>query len=311
MLVLRVTSFVALLFGLPGLSYAQTRATSADLGGLVIDQSKAVLRNATIVVTSRETNSRRTGVTDDDGRYLIAGLPPGQYDVSISASGFSTRTYENLTVTLGALVILDVILSVANVTDRISVTAADPLADSSRTAIATVVSQRQIGQLPIDGRNFISFAVITPAVSTDRTPQQGASATSGLTFAGQRARSNNITVDGLSNNDPAVGSVRASFSQEAVREFQVLTNSYTAEFGNATGGVLNIVTRSGTNRFSGDGFLFFRDDALNAKGHFEQVDPFGQPVDLEARTGNRSSAPSSGARSAATTRPSSSSRPRG
>ena len=75
--------------------------------------------------------------------------------------------------------------------------------------------------------------------------------------------------------------MRASFSQEAVREFQVLTNSYSAEFGNASGGVLNIVTRSGTNRFSGNAFAFFRDDALNAKGHFEQVDPFGQPVDLE------------------------------
>ena len=104
-------------------------------------------------------------------------------------------------------------------------------------AVASVVSQQQIERLPIDGRNFISFAVITPGVSTDRTPQQGASATSGLTFAGQRARSNNITVDGLDNNDTAVGSVRATFSQEAVREFQVLTNSYSAEFGNATGGV--------------------------------------------------------------------------
>ena len=110
-----------------------------------------------------------------------------------------------------------------------------------------MVSQQQIENLPINGRNFISFSVITPGVSTDQTPQQGASATSGLTFAGQRARSNNITVDGLDNNDITVGSVRATFSQEAVREFQVLTNSYSAEFGKASGGVVNIVTKSGTN----------------------------------------------------------------
>ena len=119
--------------------------------------------------------------------------------------------------------------------------------DLQETAVSNVVTQDQIEALPINGRNFICFSVITPGVSTDRTPQQGASGTSGLTFAGQRARSNNITVDGLDNNDAAVGSVRATFSQEAVREFQVLTNSYSAEFGKASGGVVNIVTKSGTN----------------------------------------------------------------
>jgi hypothetical protein len=153
--------------------------------------------------------------------------------------------------------------------------------DTQKTAVATVVSQRQIESLPINGRNFISFSVITPGVTTDRTPQQGASATSGLTFAGQRARSNNITVDGLDNNDAAVGAVRATFSQEAVREFQVLTNSYSAEFGKASGGVVNIVTKSGTNRLAGNLFGYIRDEALNAKEHFEKFDPSGAEIDRE------------------------------
>src|SRR4029453_8104676 len=133
--------------------------------------------------------------------------------------------------------------------------------------VSNVVSQDQIQSLPINGRNFISFSIITPGVTIDQTPQQGASATSGLTFAGQRARSNNITVDGLDNNDITLGSVRAVFSQEAVREFQVLTNSYSAELGKAAGGVVNIVTRSGTNELRGTAFGYFRDDALNAKNH--------------------------------------------
>src|SRR5207237_5020751 len=111
------------------------------------------------------------------------------------------------------------------------------------------------------------------------TPQQGASATSGLSFTGQRARSNNIMVDGLDNNDPIVGSVRATFSQEAIREFQVLTNSYSAEFGKASGGIVNIVTKSGTNELHGNAFLFFRDQSLNARAHFEKFDVFGNPVD--------------------------------
>ena len=122
---------------------------------------------------------------------------------------------------------------------------------------------------------------MTPGVTTDRTPQQGATATSGLSFTGQRARSNNIMVDGFDNNDPTVGAVRATFSQEAVREFQVLTNSYSAEFGKAAGGVVNIVTRSGTNEFRGTAFGYYRDEALNAKDHFERFDPFGNPLDRE------------------------------
>jgi len=161
------------------------------------------------------------------------------------------------------------------------VTAEAPLVDTQRTAVATVVSEQQIDNLPINGRNFISFSIITPGVTTDRTPQQGASATSGLTFAGQRARSNNITVDGVDNNDAAVGAVRATFSQEAVREFQVLTNSYSAEFGKASGGVVNIVTKSGTNTPSGNAFFYFRDAALNAKEHFEKFDPFGNAINHE------------------------------
>lgn len=117
-------------------------------------------------------------------------------------------------------------------------------------------------------------------MSSDRTPQQGASATSGLTFAGQRARSNNITVDGVDNTDQTVGSVRATFSQEAVREFQVLASSYSAEFGKASGGVVNIVTKSGTNTPAGNAFFFARDDALSAKGHFEKFDPAGNRLNL-------------------------------
>ena len=269
----------AALFATP--AGAQTRATAADLAGVIRDQSGAVLPGAAIVATNTETNVARETTSQADGRFTLPALPPGTYRVQVTMPGFVAETRESLTLNLGALVELDFSLKVAGTAEAITVSAEAPLVDSQKTAVATVVSQQQIESLPIDGRNFISFAVITPGVTTDRTPQQGASATSGLTFAGQRARSNNITVDGLNNNDMVVGSVRATFSQEAVREFQVLTNSYSAEFGNATGGVLNIVTKSGTNRFNGSAFAFLRDDALNAKGHFEKFDPAGNAIDLE------------------------------
>ncbi len=257
---------------------AQTRATSADLTGLVLDESKAVLPGATVTVTNVETNLVRTVVTDAGGRFSVPALQPGPYTIKAELAAFVTQTRQGVVLQLGASVAVDFTLKIAGTREEITVTAASPLIDTQQTAVSTVVSQQQIESLPINGRNFISFSIITPGVSTDRTPQQGASATSGLTFAGQRARSNNITVDGLDNNDAALGSVRATFSQEAVREFQVLTNSYSAEFGKASGGVVNIVTKSGTNTATGNLFFYGRDDSLNRKGYFERFNPAGQPI---------------------------------
>lgn len=262
----------------PSLAEAQTRATSADLSGVVLDESKAVLPGATVTATNTETNLVRSVVTEGNGRYAIPALPPGLYVVKAELTGFAPLIRPEIVLQLGASVAADFTLRIAGTRAEVTVTAALPVVDTQRTAVSTVVSQKQIESLPINGRNFISFSIITPGVSTDRTPQQGASATSGLTFAGQRARSNNITVDGLDNNDAALGSVRATFSQEAVREFQVLTNSYSAEFGKAVGGVVNIVTKSGTNTPAGNAFFYFRDDGLNRKGYFEEFNSAGQPI---------------------------------
>ncbi|MGQ0733418.1 MAG: TonB-dependent receptor [Acidobacteriota bacterium] len=260
---------------------AQTRATSADLGGTVYDQTRAVLPGVFVTVVNADTGLTRSAVTDAEGRYALLALPPGTYTIRVELQGFVSQQRQAIQLALGSAVDISFSLAIAGTAETVTVSAEAPVVDTQKTAVATVVSQQQIEALPINGRNFVSFAVITPGVSTDRTPQQGASATSGLTFAGQRARSNNITVDGVDNNDSAVGAVRATFSQEAVREFQVLTNSYSAEFGKASGGVVNIVTKSGTNRPSGTVFGYFRDEALNAKEHFEQVDPAGNAINRE------------------------------
>jgi hypothetical protein len=274
---------VAVSFVLSGVLPAagQSRATTADVEGTIVDSSNAVLPGVTVTTTNRETNLTRSTVTDGDGRYAIPALPPGVYDVRAELGSFAPETRENVTLALGTTVTLDFTLGIAGQAEKVTVTGEAPLVDTQDTSVSTVVSQRQIESLPINGRNFISFSVITPGVSTDQTPQQGASATSGLTFAGQRARSNNITVDGVDNNDGTTGSVRAVFSQEAVREFQVLTNSYSAEFGRASGGVVNIVTKSGTNTPFGTAFFYIRDEALNAKNHFEKFAPDGRELDQE------------------------------
>jgi hypothetical protein len=266
---------------LPGLVAAQSRATTADLTGLITDGTGAALPGAVVTATNTDTNVARSVIADGAGRYTVPVLPPGTYVVRVELNGFRPHARPGVTLALGETATLDVTLQIAGQAEQVTVSAAPPPVDAQRTAVSTVVSQQQINNLPINGRNFISFSVITPGVTTDQTPQQGASATSGLTFAGQRARSNNITVDGVDNNDATIGSVRAVFSQEAVREFQVLTNSYSAEFGKASGGVVNIVTRSGTNSLSGNAFFYGRDQALNARNHFEKVDPDGTAIDRD------------------------------
>lgn len=279
--VLRVLSCASLIGGLAAPLAAQSRATSADLSGLVQDASGAVVSGATVTATNVATNVRRSVVTNDLGRYTIPVLPPGTYTVTVEHPGFTAEVREGIRLELGATVAVDVVLQVAGTREAVTVRTTPPLVDTRQTSVATVVSERQIESLPTNGRNFIAFAMLTPNVSSDQTPQQGASATSGLTFGGQRARSNNLTVDGLDNNDATIGGVRATFSQEAVREFQVVSGSYSAEFGKASAGLVNIVTKSGTNRAAGDVFFYGRDDGLNAKNYFEKFDPAGRPIEQQ------------------------------
>ena len=277
----RVRALCIILFvlAMPVSVFAQARLTAADLQGTVHDQTGAVLPGVTITATNNATNQSRTAVTDKDGRYYIGALQPGVYTISAELSGFAPQRRNGLRLQLGQLAELQFNMR-AGAAEAITVSATAPVVDVTQTSVATVVGQEQIDSLPTNGRNFLSFSVITPGVTTDRTPQQGASATSGLSFGGQRARSNNIMVDGVDNNDPIVGAVRATFSQEAIQEFQVLTNSYSAEFGKASGGVVNIITRSGGNEPMGNAFEFFRDKSLNSKNIFEKANadkpPFRQ-----------------------------------
>jgi hypothetical protein len=280
--VIRRLIFVAgLLLGVPAIVLAQARVTGADLEGTVTDQTGAVVPGCTITVTNLATNVRRSVTTGPNGRYNVPALPPGTYTVTATLSGFKTQTREPVDLHLGQSVAVDFPLIVATASETVDVAATPPAVSASRTEVSSIISQHQIDSLPTNGRNFIGFALLTPGIATDRTPLTGAAATSGLSFTGQRGRSNNIMVDGLDNNDPFVGAVRASFSQEAVREFQVLVDSYSAEFGKASGGVVNIVTRSGTNTLQGNAFLYFREKALNARAHFEKFDIFGSPIESE------------------------------
>src|SRR4029453_1095650 len=181
--------------------HSQNRATTADVTGVVTDQAGAGVANAGVTGLEASTGVERATNTDGEGRFLLAALAPGISRISAASPGFKTQVLEKVRLTLGTSIELNFTLEVGGIAQDVTVVAEVPNVDPQRTALSTVVSTEQIESLPIDVRNFLSFSLLKPGVNPDVTPQQGASATSGLTFAGQRARSNNITVDGLDNND--------------------------------------------------------------------------------------------------------------
>ncbi|MBI4855063.1 MAG: TonB-dependent receptor [Acidobacteria bacterium] len=254
---------------------AQSGSTTANIIGIVKDPENAVIAGASITVKQIDTNLTRSFETNQEGAFQIIQLPPGNYEISVSASGYNTFK-ATVTLTLGATLLSEVNLSLANTSEVIEVTADNPFSEV-KTESSNVNGQDRIESLPINRRDFLDFALTSPRVTPDRVPNQGIFSTSGLSFNGQSGRFNNITIDGLDNNDINQGAVRATFSQEAVREFQVVSDGYSAEFGRALSGVVNIVTKGGGNQYHGSLFFLNRNDEISARDSFDKTkSPYSQ-----------------------------------
>ncbi len=210
----------------------------------------------------------RTATSNGEGGYSAQLLPPGTYSVTVDAAGFSGVINTGVVITVGGLVELPVTLAVATGKEVVEVSSQAELVETSRSSTTDTIGQRRIDNLPINGRNYINFTLTDSQVVRDNAPSLGAAPTSGLNMSGQRARSNLVNVDGADATDNSVNGVRSTVSQEAVQEFQIITNSYAAEYGRAAGGVVNIITRSGSNDFHGDVFGYLRNR------NFQAVNPF-------------------------------------
>ncbi|MCU1238497.1 MAG: hypothetical protein JWP63_6464, partial [Candidatus Solibacter sp.] len=255
---------------LVGLCSAVGRAQEsggATINGTVTDPSGALIAGAKVTAIQSSTGARRTTQTSSAGLFSLSAVPAGTYDVTVEAPGFKQAKFAAVPVTVGSVVTLDARLEVGTSTETVDVSADAPVIESTRSQTSTVVDQKAIASLPINGRNFLDFAVLTPGVVRDP------SRSGDLSFGGQRGTANSLTVDGSDANNVFFGQSigRAgtgrnpySFSQDAVQEFQVSANGYAAEVGRAGGGVINVITKSGTNQFHGTAFEFFRDKALNA-----------------------------------------------
>src|SRR5712672_2393900 len=260
---------VSLFFGLlSAIAFGQGGASTGDLHVSVKDPKGNAVTNATVMVVDVAKGLERTATGDGEGGYSARLLPPGTYAVTVEAAGFGKAEARDVIITVGGLVELPVALAVATGREVVEVSSQAELVETSRTSTTDTIGQRRIDNLPINGRNYINFTLTDSQVVRDNAPNTGAAPTSGLNMSGQRARSNLVNVDGADATDNSVNGVRSTVSQEAVQEFQIITNSYASEYGRASGGVVNIITRSGSNDFHGDIFGYLRNR------NFQAVNPF-------------------------------------
>src|SRR4051794_6973141 len=250
---LPITSLVLVIISFTSVAFGQAQSNAANIQGFVRDQSGAVVANATVTARFPGTNVSRTTTTNEQGAYRLINLTPGDYDITVEASNFKKAVLSKVTVTVGQQADVDVTLEPGQITESVTISdATAEIVETSKTAVATTIDQQRINNLPINERNYLSFALTTSTVGRDNGRPIGPAPTSGLNFGGQRGRSNLVQVDGADNTDNSINAARSTVSQEAVQEFQVVSNSYAAEFGRASGGVVNVVTKSGTNDVRGN-----------------------------------------------------------
>ncbi len=240
---------------LPGSAFAQ--ADTAQIIGTVRDAQGGAIADVAIAVLNIDTGFLRRATTDNDGRYRATALPPGRYSLTADRQGFRTVVRDGLILLLGAEPIIDIELPVGGLSESLVVTADVPIVNTTTSAIEMRINREQLDLLPLFGRNYLRLLRLTPAAQAF-----------GDTFTGSRDRSNEFTLDGVDNTSDISGFQRMAVALDTLQEFQVLANNYDAEHGRASGGIINVVTRSGMNTPNGSVFLALSDDALNSRSPY-------------------------------------------
>ncbi|HTG14912.1 MAG TPA: carboxypeptidase regulatory-like domain-containing protein, partial [Blastocatellia bacterium] len=259
---------------------AQSQASTGQIAGVVTDAQGAAIPKATVTASNKQTGLSRATTSSDEGLYAIVLLPPGIYSVSAEASGFASTNVSDVEVIVGRTFDLKLSMSVSGVSEVVNVTAGAIQVQTTRSEADSVLNQRAIENLPINGRRFQDFVTLTPTAQVD--PSRGQ-----ISIAGQRGINSNVNVDGVDYNNPFFGGIRGgersnnafTIPQESIKEFQVVAAGYSAEFGRSTGGIVNAVTKSGSNAWHGSGFYVIRPkEASQTNSFFEAVE-----VDVNSR----------------------------
>ena len=257
---------------------AMAQATGGTIAGMVFDESNAGVPGATVTIRQTETDARRVLVTDEQGRYNAPALEPGTYEITAELSGFQTTVRRGVTLSLGQTLAVNVTMKVGGLETRVVVTEQLSMVETTKSGVAALVDQTQIRELPLNGRDFSQLALLQTGVLATPTTSRSVDRGMGTQVAVAGARPNQISylLDGTDVNtqgNQSPGSAAGGMlGVETVREFQILVNSYSAEYGRSAGGIVSAVTRSGTNTLHGAGFEFHRNDAFDSKTFFDPPD---------------------------------------
>ncbi len=280
-LVLLVSAILVALALTPSLG-AQT---TANVTGVVNDPTGARIPGATVQVEGKETGITRSAITDDRGVYNIAALPAGTYRMTVTRQGFATEVVSDLILTLNRTVTLDVTLKIGSATEKIEVSGDVPLIDTTTPATGLTITPEQIRNLPLSGRNYLDLLQIVPGVTINRQADPGTD--TAISVLGERGNNTGYLIDGLNNTNQLTGGASAQFNQDTISEFEVITTGYKAEFGHASGGVVNVITRTGGNDVHGLASLFVRNNALDSSNIPGTGVPSLQRLDYDAALGGK------------------------
>jgi hypothetical protein len=267
--------FVALLLLFSSAAFAQL--TTADILGTVTDATSAVVPGANITLTNLGTNETRTGQSNSSGDYSFTLLPAGHYSITVKAGGFQASITKDLAVEAGDRARADVHLQLGSESTVIEVTASTPLLQADSATVSSTVTAKAVQDLPLNGRNFVQLVQLVPGanegpgngLSSGGRPDDRRTNAAGISVNGQDDTLNNWVVDGIDDNERIIGSIGVKPNVEGIQEITVQTNSYAPEAGRTAGGVINVVTRSGTNQFHGSVYEFFRNDIFDGRNVFQ------------------------------------------
>lgn len=240
--------------------------------GTVTDPTGGVVQKARIAVVNQETNAIRETETNEDGDFTVALLPPGHYRVAVEKQGFRRSVHSDVNLDVDQTARVDFELQVGILTEELEVTDTPPLVQTDTSALGQVINGREVRELPLNERNFLTFALLAPGAQLPTEGSQNSTQGGSFNVNGAREQSNNFLLDGVDNNDPYINQYVALPSVDAIQEFKVQSGNYSAEFGRSSGGQVNVVLKSGGNQFHGSAFEFSRNRGLDAKNFFDLPD---------------------------------------
>ena len=258
-------------FVLLGCAAAFAQQTSGNVTGRIVDEQGAAIPGVTVTAKSPTTGLTRTEVSDAEGLYRLNALPVGVWEVNAEIAGFATISKKDVEVSVGQTVAIDFQMKVATLAETVNVTGATPLIQTTNSSVGGVVSPRRIETIPLNGRQFANLAATIPGVGLGFHTDPTKSTQYSPQINGGNGRNVNYLIDGGDNNDDTVGGLLQQFPLEAIQEFNFQTQRFKAEYGRSNGGVLNVVTKSGTNLFQGSAFEFFRDKSMNTSTENETL----------------------------------------